>query len=64
MSRCPEALYGQHGETDRFGRCPYCDQKVGPKAVRPGMDRAARLRLEQERDPLRLEPLEDDYYDS
>lgn len=62
-STCPEAVYGTHGEADRDGRCPYCRAKVGAKMMRPGMDWRERQRLERERDPLRLEPLEDDYYD-
>jgi hypothetical protein len=27
-SRCPEALYGQHGEANSRGKCPYCGDKI------------------------------------
>lgn len=64
MSVCPEAVYGVHGEVDRDGRCPYCRRKVGAKAMRPGPDWRGRQRRAREQDPLSLEPVEDEYYDS
>jgi len=27
--RCPEALYGQHGEPNTVGKCPYCGAFLG-----------------------------------
>lgn len=64
MDSCPETVYGIHGEADRDGRCPYCRKKFTAKMPRLGMDFRTKQRLERERDPLRLEPLEDEYYDS
>lgn len=64
-SNCPEALYGQHGEADRDGRCPYCRAKIGPKMMRPGMDYATRQRLSLEQDPATIDgPTDDDYFDN
>ncbi len=28
---CPNAAYGQHGDPNWRGRCPYCDKKLSKK---------------------------------
>lgn len=62
---CPETVYGIHSDPDRSGLCLWCRVKVGPKMPRPDMTYAERKRADRHRDPLFLEPPEEDlYYDS
>lgn len=43
---CPEALYGQHGEPNTSGNCPYCGLHLG----RPRLGRTSRSLTEEEID--------------
>jgi len=36
---CPDALYGRHGPTDSYGKCPWCGKKVESVALKPRADR-------------------------
>ncbi len=35
-TRCPEALYGQHGEPTTGGRCPYCGAALRARGTGAG----------------------------
>jgi hypothetical protein len=41
-SDCPESIL-EHGPLDRYGRCPWCGQKIAPAVRRPAMDHHAEL---------------------
>jgi hypothetical protein len=36
---CPDAAYGQHGDPNWRGRCPYCDKNLGKKKSRLNTER-------------------------
>lgn len=63
-TRCPEAVYGEHGPANTSGRCPYCGASLGTRS-RLGMDARARRERARDQDPLTVDgPTEDDYYES
>ncbi len=60
---CPEALYGQHGEPNTTGNCPYCGVHLG----RPwtGIPAKRQREILAAQDPLGIEPdLDEEYYGS
>lgn len=48
---CPEAIYGQHGEPNTAGNCPYCGAKIAP-ARRYGPSRGTGSISHKEEDAL------------
>ena len=41
--RCPEALYGHHGEPNSSGKCPYCSTKIASTHYKyPSRERGGR----------------------
>lgn len=55
---CPEALYGQHGEANTVGKCPYCGAQlrapgrgVGRPYPAPPLDETHEHRHERLLDP-------------
>jgi hypothetical protein len=79
-SPCPDALYGQHGDPNTNGNCPYCGAKIaGRRRSQPGRGRRSITREQEdyldsrtrERDawgqlrvPLAQDPLQIDAWES
>jgi hypothetical protein len=75
---CPEALYGQHGEANTSGNCPYCGYHLGRSRSRVWLSRRAyqdslsggdrsvdawgRVDVPWHQDPLEIDFNEDVYY--
>lgn len=70
MTDCPEALYGQHGDPNTEGRCPYCGYRLSGRRAGTYTDgwyerglRRRQYRIAYEQDPLNIEPDEGSYYE-
>lgn len=56
-TRCPEAVYGDHGAPNTSGNCPYCGLRIGARHSGASKPDDILDTFDVETDPVTLEPV-------